>query len=84
MLYPVSKQAYKLKLLKRKDIHNFFYISLLKQDITKEKWMNKKVLELDVGNKGNKKYKVEAIWDNAIYTKKSQLKQLTGLYYLIA
>ena len=36
-------------------------------------------MELDTGN--SKKYKVEAIWDSAIYAKESE-SHLPGLYYL--
>lgn len=37
----------------------------------------------DSGGKGkNKKYKVEEIWDSAVYTKKSK-SYLSGFYYLI-
>ena len=36
VLYPVGKQAYKLKLPKKWRIHNVFHVSLLEQDITKK------------------------------------------------
>ena len=39
-------------------------------------------LEFDIGN--SKEYKVEAIWDNAIYIMKSKSGYLPGLYYLVA
>ena len=55
---------------------------LLKQDtISKERV--KKVPELNAGNKGSNKYKVEAIWNSAVYAKKSK-GYLPGLYYLVA
>ena len=52
VLYPVEKQAYKLKLLKRWKIHNVFHISLLEQDITRKEQMGNRIreLELEVGN----------------------------------
>ena len=36
VLYPVGKQAYKLKLLKRWRMYNVFHVSLLKQNTTKK------------------------------------------------
>ena len=60
-------------------------MSLLKQDTTKKKRMNKLFPEpepeLDVGN--NKKYEVEAIKDSAIYAKEAE-RYLLGLYYLVS
>ena len=46
-----------------------FYVSLLEQNIIKKEQMNKflPIFEFEIGN--NKKYKVEAIWNNAIYSK---------------
>ena len=35
----------------------------------------------ETGN--NKKYKVDNIWDSAVYAKKLAIKQLLGLYYLV-
>ena len=55
---------------------------LLEQDTTRKRQVEK-VPELDIGNKGSKEYKVEAIWDSAVYTKKSE-GHLPGLYYLVA
>ena len=31
----------------------------------------------------NKKYKVDGIWDSAVYAKELVIKQLLGLYYLV-
>ena len=38
--------------------------------------------ELDVGNE-NGEYKVEAIWDSAVYARESKLGHLLGFYYLV-
>ena len=84
MLHPVSKQAYKLKLPKKWKVHNVFHVSLLEQDNTKKGRVSKKVPELDAGNKDSKEYKVEAIWDNAVYANKSESSHIPGLYYLVA
>ena len=60
-------------------------MSLLEQDTTTKKRINKLFLEpepeFDAGN--NKKYKVEAIKDSAIYAKEAK-KYLSGLYYQIS
>ena len=58
-------------------------MSLLKQNATRKKRV-KKVLELDAGNKDSKKYKVETIWDSAVYANNSDSGYLLGLYYLVA
>ena len=39
--------------------------------------------ELDAGEDSGK-YEVEAIWDNAVYAKKSKSGHLLGLYYLVS
>ena len=44
--------------------------------------MDKRVTELEASNR--KKYKVEAIWDSAVYGSKSESDQLPGLYYMEA
>ena len=82
MLYPVAKQAYKLKLLKRKKIYDVFYMSLLKQNTIRKKQVDEKVnkLEFEAGN--SKEYKVEAIWNSVVYANKAE-DYLLGLYYLV-
>ena len=45
-----------------------------------DKWVTE--LELKAGN--NKEYKVETIWDSAVYASKSESGQLPDLYYLVA
>ena len=82
MLHLVGKQVYKLELPKKWRIHNVFHVSLLEQDTTKKERV-KKVPELDADN-NSKEYKVEAIWDRAVYAMESELGHLPRLYYLIA
>ena len=60
-----------------------FHISLLEQKTNKKGRVSKEILELDAGNKDSKKYKVEAIWDNAVYANKLESGHLPGLYYLV-
>ena len=84
VLYPVGKQAYKLELLRKWRIHNVFHVSLLEQDTTWKERVNKKVTELDFEAGNSKEYKVEAIWDSAVYTVESKSGHLPGLYYLVA
>ena len=57
-------------------------MSLLKQNIIRKGLMNNfaKVPEFELDN--DKKYKVEAIQDSAIYVKKAD-GHLPGLYYLV-
>ena len=82
LLHPVGKQAYKLELPKKCRIHNVFHMSLLEQDITRKERV-KKVPELDAGDK-SKEYKVEAIWNSAVYAIESESGHLPGPYYLLA
>ena len=60
-------------------------MSLLEQDTTRKGRMNKLFSEPEPEfNAGdNKKYKVEAIIDSAVYAKKAE-KHLPGLYYLVS
>ena len=56
---------------------------MLKQNtITKER-MDKKVTKLEFETSNSKEYKVEAIWDSAVYANKAE-SHLPGLYYLVA
>ena len=84
VLHPVGKQAYKLKLPKKWRVHDVFYISLLEQDITKKRRVSEEVPELDKGNKDSEEYKVEAIWDSAVYANESESGHLPSLCYLVA
>ena len=45
--------------------------------------MDKRVLELELKAGNNKEYKVEAIWDSAVYARKLESGYLQGLYYLV-
>ena len=60
-------------------------MSLLKQDTTKKRRMNKLFPEpepeFDAGN--NKEYEIEAIIDSAVYAKEAE-RHLPGLYYLVS
>ena len=83
VLHTVRKQTYKLELFKKWKIYNVFYVSLLEQDITKKELVDKKVPKLDVNEQNSKEYKVEAIWNCAIYAR--LLKgHLSCFYYQIA
>ena len=73
MLYPVDKQVYKLTLLKKWKIHEIFHVSLLKQDTIKKGQVNDTQLNFEFEADDNKEYKVDGIWDSAVYT-----KELTG------
>ena len=65
-------------------MHNIFHISLLEYDTTRKKRVDKRVTELKLEASNSKEYKVEAIWDSAVYTSESESGQLPGLYYLVA
>ena len=84
MLHLVGKQAYKLKLRKKWRVYNVFYVSVLEQDTIRKGCMSEKVPELDAGDKDSEEYKVEAIWDNAVYANKSESGHLLSFYYLVA
>lgn len=62
-----------------------FYVLLLKLDITKKRQIdeNKKVIKSDINN-NNKEYKVEAIWNTAIYVNKSAKIYISRFSYLIS
>ena len=65
-------------------MHNVFHVSLLEQDTTKKERIDKQVKKLELEADDGEEYKVEAIWNNAVYASKSESGQLPGLYYLIA
>ena len=52
VLHPVSKQAFKLELLKQWKVHDVFHVSLLEQDTTTKRQIDEKIseLEFEVGN----------------------------------
>ena len=72
----VRKQAYKLELLKWWRMHNVFHGSLPEQDTTKKERVDKRVTELELEAGNSEEYKIEAIWDSAVYTSKSESGQL--------
>ena len=57
-------------------------MSLLEHDNTK-KGQEFSVPEFEPGN-NDKEYKVEAIWDSAVYARESESGHLPGLYYLLS
>ena len=61
-------------------------MSLLEQDTTRKGRVDddeNNTPKLDVGDKSGK-YKVKAIRDSAVYTRKSESGHLAGLYYLVS
>lgn len=85
MLHPVEKQACKLELLKRWRIHNILHVSLLEQDITRKRYVNKATFLMEFDNsKGEiREYEVEAIWDSTVYTRESKRDYSPRLYYFV-
>ena len=59
-------------------------MSLLEQNSTRKDRIDKIVKELDFEASNCKKYRVEAIWDSAIYANKLEIGHLQGVHYLIA
>ena len=56
---------------------------MLEQDTTRKEQVDKKMTEMDFEVDNSREYEVEAIWNSAVYTKKSE-SHLPGLYYLVA
>ena len=83
VLYPVGKQAYKLKLPKKWRIHDVFHVSLLEQDTTKKGQVNDTQLNFEFEAGDDKEYEVDGIRDSAVYARESA-GQLPGLYYLVS
>lgn len=46
---------------------------VLEQDITKKKPIDENITELDFRATNNKEYKVETIWNNIVYRRKSKM-----------
>ena len=65
-------------------MHDVFHVLLLEQDTTRKEQVDKRVKELEFEAGNSKKYKVETIWDRAVYANELELGQLPGLYYLVA
>ena len=57
---------------------------LLEQDTPRKKQVDDNVIKLEFDISNSEEYKVEAIWDNAIYAIKLGSNHLLGLYYLMA
>lgn len=85
ILHLVKKQVYKLEQPKRQTIDRVFYESLLEQNGTKKRLMNKTTsqLEFESNNKG-KKYNMKAICESVIYYQISKNRHLPGLYYFMS
>ena len=81
VLHPISNQGQKLKISKRKKIHNVFHMLPFKQESNRKKQF-KKILKSDNANMESEIYKIETIWDNTVYAKKLQ-EYLPGLYDLV-
>ena len=58
-------------------------MSLLEQDTTKKGGVDENVTEFEAGS-NEEEYKVERIWDSAVYAKESAMGHLPGLYYLVS
>ena len=58
-------------------------MSLLEQDSTRKKRMDKKVGELKFEAGNSKEYKVKAFWDSTVYANKAE-SYLLVLYYVVA
>ena len=81
----MSKQAYKIEFLKKWKIHNVFHVSLLKQNTTRKRWVDKNnVTKLDTGDNKSREYEVKAIWDSALFYAKESEGYLLGLYHLVS
>ena len=64
-------------------MHNVFHMSLLEQNTTRKKQMDKELWELELKAGNSKEYEVEAIWDSVVYASESESGQLLDLYYLV-
>lgn len=73
MLYPVRNQVYKLEFSKKWRIYDVFHMSLLEQNTTRKGRVDKNTtkVEYKAGKNKNKEYKVEGIWDSAVYARES-------------
>ena len=58
-------------------------MSLLEHDISKKGRVDKKITELEFEAGDSNEYKVEAIWNSAVFANKAK-SHLPGLYYLVA
>lgn len=83
VLYPVKKQAYKLKLPKKWRIHDIFHVLLLKQNTTRKKQVEENVTQLEFRASDHEEYKIEGICNNIIFAKELEIGYLLVFYYLI-
>ena len=58
-------------------------MSLLEQDTIRKGRVDENATELDDGDDDSGEYKVEAIWNSAVYAKVSESGHLPGFYYLV-
>ena len=58
-------------------------MSLLEHDTNRKGRRDKKLMELEFEAGNSKEYKVEIIWDSAVFGNKAK-GYLLGLYYLVA
>ena len=56
---------------------------LLKQDTTRKEQIGKKATELEFETSNSKNYKIESIWNSAVYANKAK-GHLLSLYYVVA
>ena len=72
ILHPVRKQAYKIELSRKWRIYDVFHMSLLEQDTTRKGRVDEnatELTELDASDNEGGEYKVEAIYDSAVYAR---------------
>ena len=63
--------------------HCYLYV-ITRTNTTRKEREDKKVLELDAGDKNSKDYKIETIWDSVVYAEELESGQLWSLYHLVA
>ena len=71
-----------IQIIKKKRTYNIFSLLLLEQNITKKKWIDENIMELN-NKKDSKKNKVEVIFNSTVYAIKSKSDHLLKLYYLV-
>ena len=59
-------------------------MSLLEQNITRKKWVDKNAAQLEFKGGDNEEYKVEWIRDSAVYAMELEAGHLLGLDYLVS
>ena len=70
-------------LSKKWKIRDIFYISLLKQEITRIGQIDEYAIQLEFEVNDNEKHKVKCILNSAIYAKKWEIGYLSRFYYLV-